>query len=431
MDKLRQFLTDFTSAIQAGKVYSVEHPRFKEFVGKSFQALQEIFQDLEELTVGVVEGEVACGKEIFFDLSQKLRPLLTYLEDRGVERIWVHRALREGEWAKFIGYLSLPRGQAVGDAYEYLTLEGIENIRAGKIEAPRAAADKGPGSRARQYEFSVVAVSQSIEKILAKEKLDPVEARFLVFSLLENFWGSHQELLSIFAVRQKDHLIFLHLLNTAILAMFFSSRLGFPGDEVLDIGLAALFHDVGKLAQDRDEEVRELGHALVGAEMLLPQTESLGHLPAVVAFEHTLGCGLKNRPRLTFPRRPHPATLLISVCDVYDEMYQKRASREFFAPLRIYEVMAAQKGAFFDSEYLDSFYRIMGVWPVGMIVSLVDGRVAVVRKPNSQDIFCPQVEVVHPPEKREWLDLAQKKGEVAISAALNPFGEGRKYLPFV
>ncbi|MDH7511414.1 MAG: HD domain-containing protein [Clostridiales bacterium] len=431
MDKLRQFLTDFTSAIQAGKIYSIEHPRFKEFVGKSFQALQEIFQDQEELTVGVVEGEVACGKEIFFDLSQKLRPLLTYLEDRGVERVWLHRALREDEWTKFIGYLSLPRGQAIGDAYEYLTLEGIENIRAGKIEAPRAAAEKGPGSRARQYEFSVAALSQSVEKILAKEKLDPVEARFLVFSLLENFWGSHQELLSIFAVRQKDRLIFLHLLNTAILAMFFSSRLGFPRDEVLDIGLAGLFHDVGRLAQDRDDEARRLGHALLGAEMLLPQRESLGQLPAVVAFEHSFGCGLKSRSRLTFPRRPHPATLLISVCDIYDEMYQKRASREFFTPLRIYEVMARQKGSFFDPEYLDSFYRIMGVWPAGTIVSLADGRVAVVRKANSQDIFCPQVEVVDPPDRREWLDLAERKSEVAIQAALNPFGEGKKYLPFI
>jgi putative nucleotidyltransferase with HDIG domain len=431
LDKLRQFLTDFTTAVQAGKIYSVEHPRFKEFVGKSLQALQEIFRGQEELTVGVVEGEVACGKEIFFDLSQKLRPLLNYLEDRGIERFWVHQALREEEWAKFIGYLALPRGQAVGDAYEFLVLEGIENIRAGKIEAPPVAGEKGPGSRAKQYEFSAAALSQSVGKILKKEKLDPVEARFLVFSLMENFWGAHQELLSIFAVRQKDRLIFLHLLNTAVLAMFFSSRLGFPRDEVMDVGLAALFHDIGKLAQPGDRETPELSHAVLGAEMLLPQTDSLGQLPAVVAFEHHLGCGLKNRPRLSFPRRPHPATLLISVCDIYDEMYQKRASREFFTPLRIYEVMAGRKGSFFDPEYLDSFYRIMGVWPVGLIVSLGDGRVAVVRKPNERDIFCPQVEVVDPPERREWLDLAEKKGELTIRAALNPFGEGKKYLPFV
>ncbi len=431
MDKLRQFLTDFTSAIQAGKIYSTEHPRFKEFVTKSFQDLRAIFEGQDELTVGVVEGEIACGKEIFFDLSQKLRPLLAYLEDRGIERFWVHQALGEEEWAKFIGYLALPRGSAVGDAYEFLVLEGIENIRAGKIEAPRAAGEKGPGSRARQYEFSVAALSQSVGKILEGEKLDPVEARFLVFSLMENFWGSHQELLSIFAVRKKDRLIFLHLLNTAILAMFFSSHLGFPRDEVLDIGLAALFHDIGKLAQPGDDKARELDHTLLGAEMLLSQVESLGQLPAVVAFEHHLGCGPRSRPRLSFGRRPLPATLLISVCDIYDEMYQKRASREFFTPLRIYEVMNAQKGSLFDPEYLDSFYRNMGVWPVGLIVSLNDGRVAVVRKENPQDIFCPQVEVVDPPEKREWLDLAERKDALAIRAALNPFGEGRKYLPFV
>ena len=86
---------DFTSAIQAGKIYSAEHPRFKEFAEKSFQSLQEIFEDREELAVGVVEGEVACGKEIFFDLSQKLKPLLVYLEERGIERFSVQRMVAE------------------------------------------------------------------------------------------------------------------------------------------------------------------------------------------------------------------------------------------------------------------------------------------------------------------------------------------------
>lgn len=402
-------MTDLTSSIQAGKIYSAGHPRFEEFLATSFQSLQAILEEREELAVGVVDSEVACGKEIFFDLSQKLKPLLAYLEERGIERFSVRRGVAEEEWRKFVSFLALPRGQKVGDPHEYLVLQGVRTIRAGKMEVPSSLSVPVHVTLARQYESALASLAASVEKILNREKLDAVESRYLVFSLIETFHGRHQELLSFSSAITKDHPLFPHFLNTAILATSFASRLGFSRDDVLDIGVAALYHDVGRL--NRPGEVKPAGnwHSLLGACLLLEQKEAVGALPAVVAFEHHLRYDLKGPRRLSYVKPLHPVTQLVSVCDIYDELYQKRAKRKQFTPLRIHEMMTRGRGSRFDPEYLDSFYRNMGVWPVGMVVLLSDGRRAVVRRVNEADIFSPQVEVIDPPDKKEWVDLAAVK----------------------
>jgi hypothetical protein len=62
---------------------------------------------------------------------------------------------------------------------------------------------------------------------------------------------------------------------------------------------------------------------------------------------------------------------------------------------------------------------------------LTDGRVAVVREVNEQDIFKPKVEVVHPEGTGEIIDLLEAKERVQVREALNPMGKGQKYLEHV
>ena len=84
------------------------------------------------------------------------------------------------------------------------------------------------------------------------------------------------------------------------------------------------------------------------------------------------------------------------------------------------------KGNLFDPILLDNFFQIIGIWPIGSIVSLNDDRIAVVRAINEKDIFSPQVEIISPEQKGETIDLSTC--DKSITASLNPFEEGKKYL---
>jgi hypothetical protein len=97
----------------------------------------------------------------------------------------------------------------------------------------------------------------------------------------------------------------------------------------------------------------------------------------------------------------------------------------------IYDFMIKEKGKFFKPTLLDNFFKIMGVWPIGTILLLSDSRIAVVRQENEEDIFCPKVEVIKPADKKELIDLKQKKESLKVERALNPFTEAKDYLRLI
>ena len=119
------------------------------------------------------------------------------------------------------------------------------------------------------------------------------------------------------------------------------------------------------------------------------------------------------------------------MCDVYDALTQKRSYKTDYPPDKVYEIMSLEKGKLFDPALLERFFQVIGVWPIGAIVMLTDGRIAVVREVNEQDIYRPKVEVVHPVAAGEVIDLLETRDRLQVKEALNPLGKGQEYLEHV
>jgi HD-GYP domain-containing protein (c-di-GMP phosphodiesterase class II) len=430
------------NAIQAGKIYSENHPTFKEFVDVFYRRLVEHLGDKREIILGIIEGELAWEDEIYFELSRRLKSLVEFLQECGINRIIFRPGLRPDELSAFIALLTRPGKKRSLASQETDELQGLENIHVGKLRARAAGPAKGDHERHARYESSLEFASRSLTAVLSKEEIDFLDLRFNILNVMENFMGRHQELLNLISVKEKDLITFVHLLHVSVLSMSFASKLGFAKDDVLDLGIAALFHDVGKLhiASEilkkegklaDDEFARIKDHPFLGSMILQGYQDALGILPPVVAFEHHLRFDRKGYPKVSYPRPPHVASLIVSLCDVYDALALKRSYKADYPPNRIYEIMNLEKGELFDPALLDRFFQIIGVWPIGTIVMLADGRIAVVREVNEQDIFKPKVEVVHPGSTGEIIDLLEAKERVQVREALNPMGKGQKYLEHV
>jgi putative nucleotidyltransferase with HDIG domain len=442
-DKVKTSLLYFMNAVQASKLYSEDHPKFEEFVSRLFAILDEILGTRKELIFGIVDHEVAWEDEIFFDMSHKLRGLINFLEESGIQRVVFQQGLREDELRSFLVFLTRTKRQEQIDEDEYFTLHGIQNIRAGKLKSQVhvESAEKRAEETVKQYESSLQMVTNSMNQALNEEEIDYLDLRFNILNVMENFMGRHQELLNLVSVKKRDLITFMHLLNVSLLSMFVASKLGFAKDDVLDIGIAALYHDIGKLSISlkilqkngklADQEfTRMKDHTLLGTRILYQYKDTLGILPIVVAFEHHLRYDLKGYPKAAFPQRPHVASLIVSMCDVYDALAQKRTYKKDYPPDKIYELMVQERGKLFDPQLLDRFFHFIGVWPMGTLVKLNDKSVAVVRETNEQDIFNPRVEVLSPQKKRGHIDL-REAGDLRITRALNPLGDGKKYLDMI
>ena len=444
IEKVKNSILKLAAAIQAEKIYSEKHPMFLELTEKTYTILKEILNEKKEIVIGILNEELAWENEIFFDISKKIKPLVLYLQEKEIERIYFHRAIKKEELIQFISILTASKEETQIDIQKALVLHGIKNIKTGKIRAVSQDKEqiKKPENFMKQYDNSLESFPNVIDRILNMEEIDYLNLKFNILNLIENFMGNYQELLNLISMKEKDLVTFAHLLNVSILSMYISSKFGLSQDDVMDIGIAALFHDIGKihiskqiikkeskLAKDEFAQMKD--HSVLGAHILLKQSDSLGALPTVVAFEHHLHFDLKGYPKVSFPIKPHIASLIVSMCDVYDALAQRRTYKKDYPPIRIYKLMMKGKGRQFDPELIEKFFKIMGIWPIGTVVSLTDTRIAVVREENEQDIFFPVVEVIFPLEKRELIDLEETKADLKIKNALNPFGDGKKYLELI
>jgi putative nucleotidyltransferase with HDIG domain len=430
-------------ALQTAKLYGTDHAKFGQSRDEAFESFQLAFKERAELVFGIVGEELAFEKEVMFDLSKSTKPMIVFLKSLGIERMSFSRAMSKEELHKFLIFLVTPKEEIKKEPQEYLAGLAIKNINVGKIKGSSERLEvTGAVNYLTLYTSSVDNFSSSLENILEAKTLDYLDLRFTVSSVFESLLLRHQELLKLAAVKRYDQNTFSHILNVAILSMFFASKLGLTKDDILEIGLAALFHDIGKTFVSRkiikkseklsNEEFETIkSHTVLGAELLLKYVDSLGVLPVLVAFEHHLKADFKGYPRMAYPRKPHLGSAIVEICDIYDSLSSRRSYKAALSPDLVYDILTKEKEKFHYPRLVDDFFQVMGVWPIGTLVALSDSRVAVVRQENEDEIFSPTVEVIFPEDKKETIDLANKDLGVKIEKFLDPLAEGKPYTSLV
>jgi HD-GYP domain-containing protein (c-di-GMP phosphodiesterase class II) len=130
----------------------------------------------------------------------------------------------------------------------------------------------------------------------------------------------------------------VHAHNVCVLTQALARVAGVNRATNVELGLAGLAHDVGKLLVPADVTQREvestseneleliLDHPADGLAMLLASLHA-PPLALIVAYEHHLGYNGAGYPRLRRPRRPHPASRLVAVADAYVILHTARGSR--------------------------------------------------------------------------------------------------------
>ncbi|MFA5150879.1 MAG: HD domain-containing phosphohydrolase, partial [Candidatus Omnitrophota bacterium] len=355
------------------------------------------------------------------------------------------RDLEKEELYKFIGFLTRPKEETKGRSADLLALAGIRNIAIGKVRSSPAAASSGPKQQPLDltdvYQESLEEVSLPLAKIMNREAIDGLSLKLTLNNIIENLGIYYQQLLKLVTLKRYDLGTFTHLLNVSILSIYFSSKLGFSKDVVMDIGLSALFHDIGKLYISR-KTIRKPGalsdlefaqmesHTVLGAKLLMQYVETIGIMPIVVSFEHHLRYDLSGYPRFPYKNKQHIASAIVSICDVYDALSQRRTYKTDYPSDMIYNLMLRGSGTTFEPGLLDIFFKAIGVWPRGTLVALSDERVAVVIDENEDDIFLPVIRVIHPQGQEEVINL-RENNDIKIDRYLSPWTEGKEFLHLI
>ncbi len=440
-NKISNFLKVFASCFQLAKMYGCKHLEFDKALNDTYQSLQSALDSQEQLIIAIVGNELTSGDEIFFDLSKKLSGLIETLAGKDCEKLIFGKGLTKEELKAFFSYF-LKTEEKKTNLEDYLNSENINNIKVGKLKNLQKEKKKkeklGEISADSIYSKALSYIVSSLDSIIENESIKMVNIESIVESVVKGLGYYYQEILKLSKLKGKDVTTFSHLLNVSFLAVHFSKNLGFPDTECREIGMASLFHDIGKLyisnkilkggklGKEEFEQIKS--HSLLGATLLLNYVDKIGKLAPVVALEHHLRFDLSGYPKLNFSHRLHFVSMLISLCDVYDALSQRRSYKNNFPPELIYKIMKKGRGSQFHPELFDLFFKFMGVWPNGTVVLLNNDKIGCVLEQNPHYIFSPKVKIVSD-SSNQVVDLSLNQSNLEIKKSLNPYAEGKKYLP--
>jgi len=197
---------------------------------------------------------------------------------------------------------------------------------------------------------------------------------------------------AISTLRVFDDYTFTHSVNVAMLSMCIGKRVNLSRRSLERLGICALFHDLGKIELpyevlnkpgklDENEFKLIEEHSLNSARMIVKLRASRDRKAKILLppFEHHLKYDLSGYP---FTNWKKPLTLfgrIIAIADVYDALTSPRVYRKFaMSPDRALGLMLDGSGTTFDPILIKIFINMLGIYPVGTLLKLDTGELALV-----------------------------------------------------
>jgi len=156
----------------------------------------------------------------------------------------------------------------------------------------------------------------------------------------------------------------------------------------------------GPLTAEEWEMVKK--HAEEGAD-LLKRIQLVDPMPMVVAYEHHMRHDSMGYPEPAAGAEQHLFSRVVALCDAYDAMTTHRPFRREIRPDKAVAVLMQGRGKAYDPGITKSLVAMLGIYPMGAVVRLDDGVLAVVYRVNNDDLLHPRVKVLADDQGR-WLE---------------------------
>lgn len=222
-----------------------------------------------------------------------------------------------------------------------------------------------------------------------------------------------------------------HSVNVTVMCLLLGRAMGLKTEELQDLGVAALLHDIGKVAlPDRvrwpDENFSSAEtklyqeHVLQSMQMGKAMALSKGALLAIAQHHEQFdGSGFPSRQK---GENMSQGARILALVNRYDNLCNPSRPSAAMTPHEALSLIFAQLKARFDPTVLSAFIRMMGVYPPGSVVQLVDERYASVVSVNSSRPLKPRILVFEssvPKHEALVLDLEQVPN-MSIRRSLKP-----------
>ena len=408
-----EFLHNFYSLSQTAKIHSETHTLVIEGIEKFTESINKCMED-DSLTFKISNDQLFVDDEkLAYSRTTKnlFDNIIRYCDTRDLDGIRLLDTVKQASSEKILTFMRLldisgQQPEPLAWLKDNLAAEDIEwaelikkTERPQDEEYTKSKAERRERAK-RDYTYAKASIEEVAQKIKdGKEEVGVRKTVRVVQDMVTNLIEDDEVYSAISTLRIADDYTYTHSVNVAMLSMCIGRRINLTRRNLVNLGMCALFHDLGKIeipnkVLHKKEKLseRELKliqeHSLNSSRLMLKlkaSPDSKARL-LVPMFEHHLKYDLSGYPYANWKK---PLTLfgkIISIADKYDTLTSSRAYRKsVLSPDRALGYMFERAGRDYDPVLIKVFINIMGVYPVGTLMQLDKGELALVVSSPSRD----------------------------------------------
>ncbi len=244
--------------------------------------------------------------------------------------------------------------------------------------------------------FRTVALMKDLVRGIERQNSIQVrKAKRLTQQMVDIIQTDESIFLGLASIKKFDEYTYAHSVNVCILSMAMGDQLRLCKSDIARLGLAALFHDIGKVyipvsivnspgkLEGRDWDLMKY-HTIFGIKELSKVKSFKEMMDAMyVSLQHHVHFDMNGYPQKKNGWDLRLFSRIVTIGDFFDAMTSPRVYRPNpLQPDKVLRFILMNSGSIFDPFLAKVFIQTMGFYPVGTVVELDTGEKGVVIRQN-------------------------------------------------
>ncbi|MBS1186171.1 MAG: hypothetical protein H6R04_189 [Burkholderiaceae bacterium] len=235
-------------------------------------------------------------------------------------------------------------------------------------------------------------------KAIELDKVEPV-----VQEITESILRNSGALIGLLRIKSSDDYTFLHSVSVCALLVAFCRSTGMDSALIQQAGIGGLLHDTGKaLTPDyvlnkpgrlTDEEFDIMKrHPKDGYDILVKMPE-IGNIPLDITLHHHERMDGSGYPDKLPGDQISTMAQMAAIVDVYDAITSDRVYHKGMTAADALRRIFEWSKHHFNPQHVHAFIRCVGIYPVGTLVQMESGHLAVVMEPHENNLLAPTIKL--------------------------------------
>jgi HD-GYP domain-containing protein (c-di-GMP phosphodiesterase class II) len=413
-----QLLIRFSALLRTGRTHDVANQAFRRQLQEFMTVLLVTMEEEDEVALAAVADSFYLNGvrlKASASLLTVYHTLIEEFERRSLGGVRFLHGLTPAEMERFLQLFLAAEdpvlAERLADAVSEASIEHIVTVPAADLDKEdiTRALDEDPdpvGERGRAKKVfwrAVLGTKRIVVRAAQTGRPDLRQAKRLVQPVVDSIMKNEYSIVGLTALKEHDEYTYAHCVNVSVLSVSMGQALGLPRQALADLGVAALLHDIGKVAVpgdvlrkpaklSADEWGKIQRHPLEGVKMMfrMPGLTSLTLDAMRVCLEHHLNFDLTGYPEIGHEWAQASMTRIVSVADCFDAMTAHRAyHKRPRTPFEGLQYLLGPARVQFDPAVLWSLVRTVGLYPAGSVLLTQSNHVVLAVSPNPQDLRRP------------------------------------------